>query len=224
MPSCHHEKIYLKYHRHHQPFAEEDENNAAKAAASTATTEAHAAAAAADMGGGDRGHKQVPSFPMFHRVMKTGVIYATSRAAKYGFGASPDEDENGNDPWANMGQGAPETGPLPNAPARDFTLHIPDAEVEYAPVTGLMELREKVARYYNHLYRQDKSSQYTADNICIVPGGRAGITRIMVRGYIFFIIMYYSVVFTFSCVVLTQCCYMPYSVFTSVHFFSLNVY
>jgi len=40
-------------------------------------------------------------------------------------------------------------------------------------------LREKVAQYYNHLYRKGKESQYSKDNICIVPGGRAGITRIM---------------------------------------------
>jgi aspartate/methionine/tyrosine aminotransferase len=133
-------------------------------------------------GGGGRGHKPVPSFPMFHRVMKTGVIYATSRAAKHGFGAPGcEDDDDDDDPWANMGQGAPETGPLPNAPARNFSMHIPDAELEYAPVTGLSELREKVAHYYNHLYRPGKSSQYTADNVCIVPGGRAGITRIMVR-------------------------------------------
>ena len=78
-----------------------------------------------------------------------------------------------------MGQGAPETGPLPESPTRDFSMAIPDAELEYAPVTGLPELREKVADYYNHLYRQGKSSQYTKDNVCIVPGGRAGITRIM---------------------------------------------
>ncbi|KAL3909262.1 MAG: hypothetical protein SGILL_008156 [Bacillariaceae sp.] len=78
-----------------------------------------------------------------------------------------------------MGQGAPETGPLPGSPSRDFTMTIPDAELEYAPVTGLPELREKVADYYNHLYRLGKASQYTKDNVCIVPGGRAGITRIM---------------------------------------------
>lgn len=42
-----------------------------------------------------------------------------------------------------------------------------------------MELREKVATYYNHLYRKGKESQYTAANVCIVPGGRAGITRIV---------------------------------------------
>lgn len=78
-----------------------------------------------------------------------------------------------------MGQGAPETGPIKNGPSRDFSLNIPDSELEYAPVTGLTELREKVSNYYNHLYRQGKESQYTKDNVCIVPGGRAGITRIM---------------------------------------------
>ena len=78
-----------------------------------------------------------------------------------------------------MGQGAPETGPLPGSPPRDYTMTIPHEEVEYAPVTGVATLRAKVADYYNFLYRQGKASQYTADNVCIVPGGRAGITRIM---------------------------------------------
>lgn len=63
------------------------------------------------------------------------------------------------------------------APARETTLTIPDEELEYAPVSGATPLREKVAKYYNHLYRQGKESQYSKDNICIVPGGRAGITR-----------------------------------------------
>lgn len=38
-----------------------------------------------DPGEGGRGHKPVAQFPMFHRVQKTGVIYATSRAASRGF-------------------------------------------------------------------------------------------------------------------------------------------
>ena len=79
----------------------------------------------------------------------------------------------------NFTQGAPETGTLPGAPSRNFSMTIPEAELEYAPVTGLTELREKVADYYNHLYRQGKTSQYTMDNVCVVPGGRAGLTRIM---------------------------------------------
>jgi hypothetical protein len=125
----------------------------------------------------DHDHKPMMNFPMFHRVQKTGVIYATARATSRGFGTDPEEE------WSNMGQGAPETGPIPNAPIRNFTITIPDAELEYAPVTGLPELCTKVAQYYNTLYRQNKSSLYTAENVCIVPGGRAGITRIMVREF-----------------------------------------
>lgn len=66
---------------------------------------------------------------MFRHVEKTGVIYATTRAREHGFSAS--------DPrWANMGQGAPETGVLEGAPERSFNLTIEPDEVEYAPNTG----------------------------------------------------------------------------------------
>jgi hypothetical protein len=149
-------QIYLKYHHEHERDG----------------------SSGSELDSEHDGHKKpvpvVPTFPMFHRVMKTGVIYATSRAATRGFTAD-------DAAWANMGQGAPETGPIKGAPERNFTMTIPDAELEYAPVTGLLALREKVAHYYNLLYRQGKDSQYKAENICIVPGGRAGITRIMVR-------------------------------------------
>ena len=111
-------------------------------------------------------------FPVFRNVEKTGVIYATSRAREHGFTAT--------DPtWANMGQGAPETGFIEGAPPRKFELSIDPDDVEYAPNVGIHELRDKVATYYNTLYRQGTESQYTADNVCIVPGGRAGLTRIM---------------------------------------------
>ena len=39
-------------------------------------------------------------------------------------------------------------------------------------------LREAVANLYNQQYRQDKISQYTYENVCIVPGGRAGLSRV----------------------------------------------
>ena len=65
------------------------------------------------------------------------------------------------------------------APPRKFELSIDPDDVEYAPNVGIHELRDKVATYYNTLYRQGMDSQYTADNVCIVPGGRAGLTRIM---------------------------------------------
>jgi hypothetical protein len=39
-------------------------------------------------------------------------------------------------------------------------------------------LRDKVAKLYNHTYRQGKASQYTHENVCIVPGGRSGLSRV----------------------------------------------
>ena len=44
--------------------------------------------------------------------------------------------------------------------------------------TWTLALREAVANLYNVTYRQDKKSKYTAENVCIVPGGRAGLSRI----------------------------------------------
>lgn len=35
-----------------------------------------------------------------------------------------------------------------------------------------------MANLYNHTYRQGKNSQYTFENVCIVPGGRAGLSRV----------------------------------------------
>jgi hypothetical protein len=39
-------------------------------------------------------------------------------------------------------------------------------------------LREAVAHLYNDTYRKGKESQYTFENVCIVPGGRAGLSRV----------------------------------------------
>jgi len=39
-------------------------------------------------------------------------------------------------------------------------------------------LREAVANLYNVTYRQNKPSKYTYENVCIVPGGRSGLSRI----------------------------------------------
>lgn len=112
------------------------------------------------------------NFEMFHTVAKTGVIYATSQAEKHGF-------TNDDPEWANMGQGAPEIGPLPGSPSRDFHMNIQEAELEYAPTAGTKEFRDKVATYYNELYRKGKESKYSYENVCVVPGGRAGLTRVM---------------------------------------------
>ena len=49
---------------------------------------------------------------------------------------------------------------------------------EYGPTAGIKSLRAAVANLYNHDYRQGKESQYSWENVCIVPGGRAGLIRI----------------------------------------------
>jgi aspartate/methionine/tyrosine aminotransferase len=49
---------------------------------------------------------------------------------------------------------------------------------EYGPTAGIKSLRAAVAKLYNDNYRQGKESQYTWENVCIVPGGRAGLIRI----------------------------------------------
>jgi aspartate/methionine/tyrosine aminotransferase len=102
----------------------------------------------------------------------TGVIYCSDRAMANGFNYASSHD------WANLGQGAPEVGEIPNANPRPSTLPMPVDSLEYAPTTGVKALREAVANLYNDTYRKDKASQYTYENVCIVPGGRAGLSRV----------------------------------------------
>ena len=106
----------------------------------------------------------------FRPVPRTGVIFATTRAHAVGYRAD-DPD------WCNLGQGQPETGDLPGAPPRIKALGIDPADRDYAPVAGLWELREAVAGLYNQLYRRGMSSRYSAENVAICGGGRAGLTR-----------------------------------------------
>lgn len=107
----------------------------------------------------------------FRPVPRTGVIYVMGEATRLGF-------HYGHPDWSNLGQGAPETGPLPGAPDRVTTVSLDDASHEYAPVGGLPALREAVAALYNARYRRGMASQYTAENVAISSGGRSGLTRI----------------------------------------------
>jgi N-succinyldiaminopimelate aminotransferase len=109
-------------------------------------------------------------FHAFRPVPKTGVIFVTTEATKLGFSTTDPE-------WCNLGQGMPETGDLPGAPARIHEVTIAADDQEYAPVAGLWELREAVAALYNRLYRKGMPSQYTAENVSISGGGRAALTR-----------------------------------------------
>ena len=109
--------------------------------------------------------------PGFRAVPRTGVIYVMHKAARCGF--------HFDDPsWANLGQGAPETGPLPGGPPRVNQISINPNYHEYGPITGQVALRQKVADMYNALYRQGKRSQYTYENVSIAGGGRVALTRL----------------------------------------------
>ncbi len=111
-----------------------------------------------------------PTIPGFRPVPFTGVIYVMAEAARRGF-------RYGHPEWCNLGQGQPETGPLPGAPPRVHQVEIGVDDQEYAPVPGIWELRRAVAELYNELYRQGQRSQYTEKNVCICGGGRASLTR-----------------------------------------------
>ena len=39
--------------------------------------------------------------------------------------------------WSNLGQGAPEVGPIPDAPDRPTSIPVPEDSLEYAPTTGV---------------------------------------------------------------------------------------
>ncbi|XXT91117.1 pyridoxal phosphate-dependent aminotransferase [Sorangium sp. So ce281] len=135
----------------------------------------------------DRGNTPAPprgddrAVHAFRKVPRTGVIYVTTEAARLGFNpgrdaASAGADE-GTDGWCNLGQGQPETGPLPGAPARCAAVPISGDDQEYAPVAGLWELREAIASLYNRAYRRGMPSRYTAENVAVSGGGRIALTR-----------------------------------------------
>ena len=108
---------------------------------------------------------------IFRPVPRTGVIYVMTEAAAQGF-------RYGHPEWSNLGQGAPETGPLPGSIPRLRAIELDDHTHEYAPVAGLWELREAVAELYNHRYRRGLPSRYSAENVAIAAGGRASLTRL----------------------------------------------
>ena len=111
-------------------------------------------------------------FVGFRPVPRTGVIYVMTEAKKHGFSYS-------NQEWANLGQGAPETGAISGSPERILELKFSDDDLEYSPVDGLFELRAAVAELYNSRYRKGHSSKYTYENVSICSGGRLALTRLV---------------------------------------------
>lgn len=96
----------------------------------------------------------------------------TEQASKHGFLDTPQE-------WANLGQGAPEVDDeIEGCFPRPDSIPLSVNAREYGPTAGIKTLRAAVANLYNENYRKGKDSQYTWENVCIVPGGRAGLIRI----------------------------------------------
>ena len=106
----------------------------------------------------------------FRAVPRTGVIYVTVEAQRAGFRTEDPE-------WCNLGQGQPETGPLPGAPPRVSSVTVTTNDQEYAPIAGIWEAREAVASLYNELFRRGMPSRYSAENVAISGGGRVSIMR-----------------------------------------------
>lgn len=107
----------------------------------------------------------------FRQLPYMGVIRVNVEAMKLGY-------RMGDPAWSNLGQGQPEVGDIPGAPERIGELPIQPEDHAYGPIEGIPELREAIANHYNRLYRVGKSSQYTAENVAVAPGGRAALTRI----------------------------------------------
>jgi hypothetical protein len=61
----------------------------------------------------------------------TGVIYCSDRAQANGFNYASSHE------WSNLGQGAPEVGPIPGAPTRPTKVEYDFDALEYAPTTGV---------------------------------------------------------------------------------------
>ncbi len=60
---------------------------------------------------------------------------------------------------------------MEGAPPRPSEIKMEPGDHAYGPVSGTQELRQAVADHYNRLYRQGKTSKYTA-NVTIASGGR----------------------------------------------------
>jgi aspartate/methionine/tyrosine aminotransferase len=78
-----------------------------------------------------------------------------------------------------LGQGAPEVeDDIEGSFERPHHIDVSMTGREYGPTAGIKGLRAAVANLYNTHHREGKDSQYTWENVCIVPGGRAGLIRI----------------------------------------------
>lgn len=109
-------------------------------------------------------------FPQIRDVPYIGVAWTVFEAGKLGYGAGADD-------WVNFGQGQPENGDLPGAPARVAVAASQPGDYEYSPIGGLYETRAAVADWVNRTYRRGKMP-YGPENVSFAAGGRLALTRL----------------------------------------------
>lgn len=107
----------------------------------------------------------------FRDVPYMGVIWVVAEAMKLGF-------YNGNPEWTNLGIGQPDVGEMEGAPPRITNFTIEPSDQSYGPLEGTKDFREAIANHYNRLFRKNKSSKYTAENVSVGMGGRLILTRV----------------------------------------------
>lgn len=107
----------------------------------------------------------------FKHVPFMGVAKIVNKAIELGYRSDHPE-------WCNFGVGQPEIGELDGAPARCTSIQFDAEDSEYGPPNGIDALRQAVADHYNRLFRANKQSQYTKDNVGIANGGRLMLTRV----------------------------------------------
>ena len=91
------------------------------------------------------------------------MIWCTERANEHGFA----DDPTG---WANLGQGAPEVDDdIKGSFQRPKQIDISMAGREYGPTAGIKSLRAAIANLYNAHHREGKASQYSWENVAVVP-------------------------------------------------------
>ncbi|MDE0755418.1 MAG: pyridoxal phosphate-dependent aminotransferase [Woeseiaceae bacterium] len=74
----------------------------------------------------------------------------------------------GTHPWA---QGYPLTTQLPGGPALPENISLKSTDLKYPKATGELELRERIAAYYNDHY----NAGISPDHVAVFAGGRPGI-------------------------------------------------
>lgn len=76
--------------------------------------------------------------------------------------------DSGTHPWA---QGYPLTTQLPGGPALPDRIDLVASDLKYPKATGEIELRERIADYYNEHY----AAAVTPEHVAVFAGGRPGI-------------------------------------------------